>query len=78
LRMKVAVFAGLGLVSASLQEEFVTYVKAFNKVYTPEELFTRFQNFKDNKQMIDQHNAKRAVVGNGHQPIHGPHPARIF
>jgi C1A family cysteine protease len=56
--MKVAVFAGLGLVSASLQEEFVAYVKEFNKVYTPEELFSRFQNFRDNKKMIDEHNAK--------------------
>jgi len=45
-------------VSASLQEEFVAYVKEFNKVYTADELFTRFQNFKDNKQMIDAHNAK--------------------
>jgi len=50
--------AGLGLVSASLQEQFVAYVKEFNKVYTADELFVRFQNFRDNKQMIDAHNAK--------------------
>jgi len=45
----VAFLAGLGLVSASLQEEFVAYVKEFNKVYTADELFTRFQNFKTTK-----------------------------
>jgi C1A family cysteine protease len=56
--MKVAFLAGLGLVSASLQEEFVAYVKEFNKVYTADELFTRFQNFKDNKKVIDEHNTK--------------------
>jgi len=56
--MKAALLAGLGLVSASLQEEFVAYVKEFNKVYTADELFARFQNFRDNKQIIDEHNAK--------------------
>jgi C1A family cysteine protease len=56
--MKVALFAGLGLVSAATQEEFVAYAKQFNKVYTSEELFTRFQNFADNKKIIDEHNAK--------------------
>jgi C1A family cysteine protease len=56
--MKTALLAGLGLVSASLQEEFVAYVKEFNKVYTNDELFVRFQNFKENKQIIDEHNAK--------------------
>jgi C1A family cysteine protease len=45
-------------VSASLQEEFVGYVKEFGKTYSTEELFVRFQNFKDNKAMIDEHNAK--------------------
>jgi len=52
------VLAGLGLVSGASQEEFVAYVKEFNKVYTSEELFTRFQNFNDNKKTIDEHNAK--------------------
>jgi len=47
-----------GVAAASLQEEFVGYVKEFNKVYTADELFTRFQNFKDNKKVIDEHNAK--------------------
>lgn len=56
--MKVALFAGLGLAAASNQEEFVAYVKEFNKVYTSEELFSRFQNFADNKKIIDEHNAK--------------------
>jgi len=41
-----------------LQDEFVSYVKEFKKVYTSEELYTRFENFKDNKKMIDEHNAK--------------------
>jgi len=50
--------AGVGLASAATQEEFVAYVKEFNKVYTPDELFTRFQNFNDNKKIIDEHNAK--------------------
>jgi len=50
--------AGLGLVSASLQEEFVAYVKEFGKVYTTDQLFNRFQVFKDNKKVIDEHNAK--------------------
>jgi len=54
----VALLAGLGLVSAATQEEFVAYVKQYNKVYTSEELFTRFQNFADNKKIIDEHNAK--------------------
>jgi len=54
----VALFAGLGLVSAATQEEFVAYAKEFNKVYTSDELFTRFQNFADNKKIIDEHNAK--------------------
>jgi C1A family cysteine protease len=56
--MKAVLLASLGLVSASLQEQFVAYVKEFNKVYTADELFVRFQNFRDNKQMIDAHNAK--------------------
>jgi cathepsin L len=56
--MKVALFAGLGLVSAATQEEFVAYAKEFNKVYTSDELLTRFQNFADNKKIIDEHNAK--------------------
>jgi C1A family cysteine protease len=56
--MKVALFVGLGLVSGAIQEEFVAYVKEYNKVYTADELFTRFQNFKDNKKIIDDHNAK--------------------
>jgi C1A family cysteine protease len=56
--MKVALLAGLGLVAASNQEEFVAYVKEFSKVYTSEELFSRFQNFVDNKKIIDEHNAK--------------------
>jgi len=47
--MKVALFAGLGLVSGASQEEFVAYVKEFGKVYTPEELFSRFQTFSANK-----------------------------
>jgi len=51
--------AGLGLASASsMQEEFVSFVKEFNKVYTSDELFFRFQTFQDNKNMIDAHNAK--------------------
>jgi len=50
--------AGLGLASASVQEEFVAYVKGFSKVYTADELFIRFQNFRDNKMIIDEHNAK--------------------
>jgi len=54
----VALLVGLGLVSAATQEEFVAYVKQFNKVYTSDELFTRFQNFADNKKIIDEHNAK--------------------
>jgi C1A family cysteine protease len=56
--MKVALLAGLGFVSAATQEEFVAYVKEFKKVYTSEELFTRFQTFSDNKKRIDEHNAK--------------------
>jgi cathepsin L len=56
--MKVALLAGVGLASAATQDEFVAYVKEFNKVYTPDELFTRFQNFNDNKKIIDEHNAK--------------------
>jgi len=40
------------------QEEFVAYVKQFNKVYTADELFSRFQNFVDNKKAIEAHNAK--------------------
>jgi C1A family cysteine protease len=56
--MKTALLAGLGFVSAATQEEFVAYVKEFSKVYTSEELFTRFQNFNDNKKIIDEHNAK--------------------
>jgi len=56
--MKVALFAGLGVAAAANQEEFVAYVKQFNKVYTSDELFTRFQNFVDNKKIIDEHNAK--------------------
>lgn len=56
--MKVALLAGLGVAAASTQEEFVAYVKQYNKVYTSEELFTRFQNFADNKKIIDEHNAK--------------------
>jgi cathepsin L len=56
--MKVALLAGVGFASAATQEEFVAYVKEFNKVYTPDELFTRFQNFNDNKKIIDEHNAK--------------------
>jgi len=56
--MKVALFAGLSVVAATSQDEFVSYVKQFNKVYTSEELFTRFQNFVDNKKVIDEHNAK--------------------
>jgi C1A family cysteine protease len=56
--MKVALLAGLGVAVASNQEEFVAYVKQFNKLYTSEELFSRFQNFVDNKQIIDAHNAK--------------------
>jgi C1A family cysteine protease len=56
--MKVALLAGVGLVSASIQDEFVAYAKQFNKVYTSEELFARFQNFADNKKIIDDHNAK--------------------
>jgi len=46
------------LVAASNQEEFVAYVKEFGKVYTSDELFSRFQNFVDNKKVIDAHNAK--------------------
>jgi len=49
---------GLGLVSGATQEEFVAYVKEFSKVYTSDELFTRFRNFNDNKKVIDEHNAK--------------------
>jgi len=45
--MKAALFAGV--VAASNQEQFVAYVKEFNKVYTSDELFSRFQNFVDNK-----------------------------
>jgi len=56
--MKIALLAGLGVAAASTQEEFVAYVKQFNKVYTADELFTRFQNFVDNKKAIDAHNAK--------------------
>jgi cathepsin L len=56
--MKIALLAGLGVVAASTQEEFVAYVKEFNKVYTSDELFSRFQNFADNKKVIDAHNAK--------------------
>jgi len=48
----------VGVVSASLQEEFVAYVKEYSKVYTTDEFFIRFQNFKDNKQAIDEHNTK--------------------
>jgi cathepsin L len=48
----------LGVAAASNQEEFVAYVKQFNKVYTSDELFARFQNFVDNKKTIDAHNAK--------------------
>jgi len=55
--MKIALLAGLGA-AASNQEEFVAYVKQFNKVYTSDELFARFQNFVDNKKTIDAHNAK--------------------
>jgi C1A family cysteine protease len=55
--MKIALF-GLGVAAASTQEEFVAYVKQFNKVYTSDELFSRFQNFVDNKKVIDAHNAK--------------------
>jgi len=50
--------AGLGVAAASNQEEFVAYVKQFNKVYTSDELWARFQNFVDNKKIIDDHNAK--------------------
>jgi C1A family cysteine protease len=56
--MKAAVLAGLGLASAATQEEFVAYVKEFNKVYTSEEVLTRFQTFSANKKTIDEHNAK--------------------
>jgi C1A family cysteine protease len=56
--MKVALFAGLGVAVGASQEEFVAYVKEFNKVYTSEELFNRYQNFNDNKKVIDEHNAK--------------------
>jgi cathepsin L len=56
--MKVALFAGLSVAAASTQEEFVAYVKQFNKVYASDELFTRFQNFVANKKIIDEHNAK--------------------
>jgi len=48
----------LGVAAASTQEEFVAYVKEFNKVYTSDELFSRFQNFADNKKVIDAQNAK--------------------
>jgi len=50
--------AGLGVAAASSQEEFVAYVKQFNKVYTADELFSRFQSFVDNKKAIEAHNAK--------------------
>jgi len=56
--MKVALLAGLQLAAASNQEEFVAFVKQYNKVYTSDELYTRFQNFVDNKKIIDEHNAK--------------------
>jgi cathepsin L len=54
--MKVALFAGVA--AASLQQEFVAYVNEFSKVYTSDELFSRYQNFVDNKKIIDEHNAK--------------------
>jgi hypothetical protein len=50
--MKVALFAGLGLVSGATQEEFVAYVKEFSKVYTPEELFSRYETFSANKKSL--------------------------
>jgi cathepsin L len=54
--MKVALLVGVA--AASLQDEFIVYVKEFKKVYTSDELFSRYQNFVDNKKMIDEHNAK--------------------
>jgi len=56
--MKVALLAGLGVVAASNQEEFVAFVKQYQKVYSAEELTTRFKNFVDNKKIIDDHNSK--------------------
>lgn len=57
--MKAAIFASLALgVSAGIQEDFVSFVKKFNKVYTVEEILTRFTNFQNNKAEIDAHNVK--------------------
>jgi len=44
--------------SATIQEDFVAFVKQYNKEYSQDELATRFEVFKTNVQSIEAHNAQ--------------------
>jgi C1A family cysteine protease len=54
--MKSAIFFAAAA-SASIQEDFVAFVKDHKKQYSQEEIAGRFNTFKVNKQAIDAHNA---------------------
>jgi C1A family cysteine protease len=54
--MKSAIFFAAAA-SATIQEDFVAFVKDHKKQYSQEEIASRFETFKVNKQAIDAHNA---------------------
>jgi len=47
-------------VGADLQSSFVDFVKTYNKQYTVEEFFNRFETFKANMAIAEAHNAKQS------------------
>ena len=54
--MKSAIFFAAAA-SATIQDDFVAFVKTYKKQYSQEEIASRFETFKINKESIDNHNA---------------------
>jgi len=58
--MKAAVFGAVvatALVEDATQQAFFAFVKEYNKQYPTEEVFARYNTFKANLELINQHNA---------------------
>lgn len=58
--MKAAIFGAAvasALVEDASQQAFFAFVKEFNKQYPTEEVFARYNTFKANLQLIEEHNA---------------------